>query len=84
MEVMQVMGYTEEPRPCIVDGAQALFHGWADIEKPNIEGGRQVGRWKTVSAVIEFRSGEVKIVKPTDVRFLDGYEVFSQYKWAET
>ena len=77
------MGYIDEPRPCIVDGAQALFHGWADVEKPYIEDGKQVGRWKNVAAVIEFRSGEVKIVKPTDVRFLDGYDRFSRYDWGE-
>lgn len=77
------MGYIDEPRPCIVDGAQALFHGWADVEKPYIEGGKHVGRWKNVAAVIEFRSGEVKIIKPTDVRFLDGCEVFARYDWSE-
>jgi len=77
------MGYIDEPRPCIVDGAQALFHGWADVEKPYIEDGKQVGRWKNVAAVIEFRSGEVKAVRPNDVRFLDGEEIFSKYDWSE-
>jgi len=75
------MGYIDEPRPCIVDGAQALFHGWADVEKPYIEDGKQIGRWENVAAVIEFRSGEVKIIKPTDVRFLDSEEKFSKYEW---
>lgn len=77
------MGYNDEPRPCIVDGAQALFHGWADVEKPVIEHGRQVGRWKNVTAVIEFKSGEVKAVRPGDVQFLDGAERFGQYDWSE-
>lgn len=75
------MGYIEEPRPCIVDDAQALFHGWADVEKPNIEDGKQVGRWKQVVAIIEFRNGHVKAVNPTVVRFLDGAEMFSRYRW---
>ncbi len=77
------MGYTDEPRTCIVDGAQALFHGWAEVEKPNIEDGKQVGRWKNVIAVIEFRSGEVKAVRPNEVRFLDSDKQFAKYDWRE-
>ena len=34
-------------------------------------------------AMIEFRNGSVQMVKPTNVRFLDGYEKFSQYDWGE-
>jgi len=77
------MGYSDEPRQCVVDKAQALFHCWAAVEKPNIEDGRQVGQWKSVAAVVEFRNGDVKLVKPTDVRFLDGFEKFSQYYWGD-
>lgn len=78
------MGYTDEPRKCIVDGAQALFHGFFTIEKPNVEDGKQVGRWCNVIAMIEFRNGSVQMVKPTNVRFLDGGTMFSQYDWGES
>lgn len=76
------MGYTDEPRPCVVNGSRALFHGWAEIEKPNIEDGKQVGRWKNTVALIECQNGSVEPVTPGKVRFLDGAEVFSRYDWS--
>ena len=51
------MGYTDEPRPCVVNGSRALFHGWAEMEKPNIEDGKQVGCWKQPVALVD--GGEV-------------------------
>jgi hypothetical protein len=75
--------YNDELRPCVVNGSRALFHGWAEMEKPNIEDGKQVGRWKNVVAVIEFRSGEVKAVRPNEVRFLDSDKQFAKYDWRE-
>lgn len=77
------MGYIEEPRPCLVDGAQALFHGFYDVEKPYIENGRVVGTYKNTRALIEFRNGSVEPVNVKSVRFLDGAEKFSQYDWGE-
>jgi len=76
------MGYTDDPRPCMVNGSRALFHGWAEMEKPNIEGGKQVGCWKPPIALIEYQSGAVEPVSPGRVRFLDGAEVFSRYDWS--
>ena len=78
-----MMSCIDDIRPCVVNGGQALFHCWAEVEKPNIEDGKQVGRWKNVVAVIEFRSGEVKAVRPNEVRFLDGDKQFAKYDWRE-
>lgn len=75
------MGYTDEPRPCVAYGSRALFHGWADLEKPNIEDGKQVGCWKQTVAIIEYLGGTVRMVSPCRVRFLDGEEKFSKYEW---
>ena len=77
------MGYADEPRQCLADGEPALFHLWAEVERPNIEDGRQVGRWKNIAAVVELRSGEVRLVRPAGVRFLDGLELFSRYAWGD-
>lgn len=77
------MELINEPRQCVVNGACALFHGWAEMEKPNIEGGRQVGRWKNTVAVIEYQNGSVELVAPGKIRFMDGYEMFSRYDWSE-
>ena len=79
-----MMAYTEEPRPCVVDGSRALFHGWAELEKPNIEDGKQVGRWKNVVAVIEYQNGSVEPVAMNKVRFMDGAAMFSQYSWGDS
>lgn len=76
------MGYTDEPRPCVVNRSRALFHGWAELEKPNIEDGRQVGKWKQPVALVEYQNGNVEPVSPNKVRFLDGAEVFSRYDWS--
>lgn len=76
------MGYTDDPRPCVVNGSRALFHGWAEMEKPNIEGGKQVGCWKQPIALIEYQSGAVEPVSPGRVRFLDGARMFAQYDWS--
>ena len=79
----------EEIRPCVVNGARALFHGWAEMEKPNIEGGKQVGCWKQTVALIEYQNGSVEPVAPGGsraapgkVRFLDGADVFARYDWS--
>lgn len=77
------MGFSDDPRPCTVDGSHALCHGFFSVEKPNIEDGKQVGRWSNVVALIEFRSGSVEMVKPTDVRFMDGSETFSRFDWGD-
>lgn len=77
------MGYTDEPRPCVVNGSRALFHGWAEMEKPNIEDGKQVGCWKQTVALIEYQNGSVEPVAPGKVRFLDGGEMFARYDWGE-
>lgn len=78
------MGYTDEPRPCMVNGSRALFHGWAELEKPNIECGKQVGKWKQTVALVEYQNGTVEPVTPGKVRFLDGAEVFSRFDWGDT
>jgi len=72
------MAYTNEPRPCVVDGCRALFHGWAELEKPNIENGRQVGRWKNVVAVAEMEDGTIKMVTPEKIRFSDSDKMFTK------
>ena len=77
------MGYTDEPRPCVVNGSRALFHGWAEMEKPNIEDGKQVGCWKQTVALIEYQNSSVEPVTPGKVRFLDGGEMFARYDWGE-
>lgn len=76
-----MMANNDELRPCVVNGSRALFHGWAEVEKPNIEGGKQVGRWKNTVAVIEYLNGDVQPVNITCVRFLDGDRMFAQYDW---
>lgn len=78
-----MMAYTDAPRPCVVNRSRALFHGWAEIEKPNIEDGKQVGRWKNTVALIEYQNGSVEPISPSKVRFLDGAKVFSQYDWGD-
>ena len=72
----------DNPRPCVVNGSRALFHGWAEVEKPNIENGKQVGEWKNTVAVIEYQNGDVQPVNIACVRFLDGAEIFSRYDWS--
>ena len=78
-----MIGSIEDPRPCVVNHSHALFHGWAEVEKPNIEDGKQVGRWKNTLAVIEYQNGLVEMVTPGKMRFLDGVEVFSRYDWGD-
>lgn len=73
----------DDLRPCIVNGSRALFHGWAELEKPNIEGGEQVGRWKHTVALIEYQNGAVEMVTPGKMRFLDGAEVFGRFDWGD-
>lgn len=77
-----MIDYTDDLRPCVVNRSRALFHGWAEIEKPNIEDGKQVGRWKNIVALIEYQNGSVEPVSPSRVRFLDGAEVFSRHDWS--
>lgn len=78
-----MMALTDDLRPCVVNGSRALFHGWAELEKPNIEDGKQVGRWKNTVAMIEYQNGAVEPVNPCKVRFLDGAEMFSKYDWSD-
>lgn len=74
---------SDELRTCRVNGSRALFHCWADIEKPNIEGGEQVGCWKQPVALIEYQNGTVEMVSPSKVCFTDGAAVFSRYDWGD-
>ena len=73
---------TDELRPCVVNGSRALFHGWAELQKPIIEDGRQIGWWKSVAAIIEYQNGDVQPVSIAGVHFLDGAEKFAQYDWS--
>lgn len=73
----------DDLRPCIVNGSRAVFHGWAELEKPNIEDGEQVGRWKHTVALIEYQNGAVEMVTPGKMRFLDGAEVFGRFDWGD-
>lgn len=87
-----MMTLTPDIRPCTVScsekpnsshGRRALFHGWAEIEKPNIEYGKQVGKWQTVNAVVEFEDGTVDVVAPDKLRFTDSASLFAQYGWED-
>ena len=80
-----------ELRPCMVTYAdpnkpttsyRALFHGWAELEKPVIiNDGEDVASYKAVNAIVEFEDGRVKSVLPDAIRFLDTLEVFEAYDW---
>lgn len=77
-----MLSMTDEPRPCVVERSRALFHGWVEMEKPVMEDGKQVGRWKNALALIEYQNGSIEPVNPAKVRFLDGAEKFAQYDWS--
>ena len=72
-----------ELRPCMVQGVRALFHGWAEIEIPNMEDGKQVGRSRTVNAVVELEDGSIRTVSPSKVCFADSAELFKGFTWED-
>ena len=78
-----MMAYTGDIRPCVVQGVRALFHGWAEMEKPHFEDGKQTGRWRAVNAVVELEDGSVKMVMPDKVHFADSGKMFMGFNWEE-
>lgn len=53
-------------RPCIVDGQKARFHRWSGHSEI-IEGG--VMQW--TAAIVEYEDGQIGVVMPCDIRFID-------------
>ena len=78
-----MMAYTCDLRPCMVREKRAMFHGWAELEKPVIENNIVVGCIRAVNAVVELEDGSVKCVRPEGIRFLDTAEKMSEYDWTE-
>lgn len=77
-----------EPRPCIVNGnTRAVFHRWAEIERPirkdELGFGVPAGTIKCVNALVEYLSGDVEAVNPKKIRFLDSKSVFSGFDWED-
>lgn len=58
-----------EYRPCVVHGANALFHRWSNSfispECPN-----------RTCAIVEFEDGLVAEVEPSEIRFSDSRDIF--------
>ncbi len=67
-----------ELRPCTVRGVRALFHRW--MEEREIVGGNVSA---TVFGIVEYSTGLVVQVSPSDVCFLDSRRKFDQYNWRE-
>lgn len=78
-----MMAYTGDVRPCLVRGEAALFHGWAEIEKPIMDDGKVIGNLKVVNGVVEAGTGHVRCVKPSDIQFLDSREKFADFDWSD-
>ena len=75
---------SSEYRPCFVDGKRALFHRWADRAEPIPSeltiGGAPAGQLQFPVAIVEFEDGEVKTVRPWEVRF-SGNRMFGEKIW---
>ena len=78
------MGYADEPRPCMVNGARALCHGLFEVEQPFIVEGESKGNFKSVRAAVEYYNGSMELIKPNGLRFLDSDRVFSRYDWGDS
>ena len=70
-----------ELRPCIVEGAKALFHMWVDVDQPISRGNIHLGTFRMIAAIVEIQNGDVELVSPASIRFLDSDDVFAQYNW---
>lgn len=68
----------QELRPCTIRGVRALFHRW--VEEREIVGGNVSA---TVFGIVEYSTGLVVQVPPSDVFFLDSRRKFDQYDWRE-
>ena len=72
-------------RPCIVKdtGRKALFHRWVEVSQivpPSVTiGGHNGG----VLALVETETGDVRQLEPSNIRFLDSKELFSEYIFEE-
>lgn len=74
-----------EYRPCIAAGQKYLFHMWMVesqvIPPSNLRGGHSGGQISTTWALVEDDSGNMRMVRPSDIRFLD--HPFQDYDWSE-
>lgn len=86
-----MMDLWKEPRPCIVQGKSGLqpafFHIFttsAYVIAPAIAiGGHPGGQCSEPCAVVEYKSGEVDVVRAASVRFLDTKHLMEQYDWGD-
>lgn len=74
---------THELRPCVINGSRALFHSWAELEKPIMDNDKIVGSLKAVNAIVELSDGTVKCVSPSSIRFSDTAGIMAGYKWSD-
>ena len=75
----------QEVRPCIAAGQKALFHMWVNesrvVPPSPLVGGHSGGQVSTIRALVEDERGNMKMVQPKDIRFLD--HPFQDYHWGE-
>lgn len=67
-----------ELRPCIVGGVKALFHRWVDDEKRAAK-----LRVPATFALVEYETGDVRLVPLKSVRFLDSLNKFAGIDFGE-
>lgn len=72
---MDQKAFNEMVRPCMAKGHRAAFHRWVEhsyVEPPGILTGSSNGGQVTyLMALIEFETGQVVEVRPSDVVFRD-------------
>lgn len=73
-----MMAFEPKKRLCEAEKNRAIFHGWAELEKPVYEDDKVVGRYKNTMAVLEYDNGQVDFVRPNRIRFLDTGKVFKE------
>ena len=66
---------------------RAFFHLFTTralpIEPSPLRGGHPGGQYSRPIAIVEYEDGTVDTVDAESVRFLDTYELMSQYSWGE-
>ena len=77
--------FVSQLRPCYVDEAKALFHGWGlnkrVVEPPPMIGGGPRGTVAYTIGIVEFSDGTVKQVFPGKIKFAD--HLFDEYCWED-
>lgn len=73
-------------RPCYVNGKKAFFHQWTTehrvIEPSLLRGGHCGGQITMPAGIVEIETGEVMLVHPSSIRFVDGGQ-FDKYLWPD-